>query len=159
MFITSRTIPSHFCKEIKVLCCGFVLREMICLGWCSPITVPFNTLFIMGAHDQAIAAGQPCSRSRHGQRGCRPARVGELTLRPSLLFPDDYRRAIDYLRQAVAFFDGPRRRERFGFPNLPAVLSVPSSLGAMPSWARSLRAGPSGKKGSRLPRRLLTPGA
>ena len=33
---------------------------------------------------------------------------------------------------------------------------VPGSPGAMPSWARSLRAGPSGKKGSRLPRRLIT---
>ena len=76
------------------------------------------------------------------------------------MFQDDYHRAIDYLRQAVAFFDGARRRERFGFPILPAVtLPCLPRLGAMPSWARSLRAGPSGKKGSRLPRRLLTPGA
>jgi tetratricopeptide (TPR) repeat protein len=34
---------------------------------------------------------------------------------------DDYRQAVDYLTQAVAFFDGARGRERFGFPNLPAV--------------------------------------
>ena len=35
----------------------------------------------------------------------------------------DYRRAIDALGQAVAFFEGARRHERFGLPNLPAVLS------------------------------------
>ena len=35
----------------------------------------------------------------------------------------DYRRAIDCLRQTVAFFDGARRREHFGQVNLPAVLS------------------------------------
>src|SRR5262249_58365455 len=35
----------------------------------------------------------------------------------------DYRRAIDCFGQTVAFFDGARRHEHFGFPNLPAVLS------------------------------------
>src|SRR5439155_7697882 len=35
----------------------------------------------------------------------------------------DYRRAIDCLRQAVAFFGGVRRRERFGAVFLPAVNS------------------------------------
>ena len=35
----------------------------------------------------------------------------------------EYRRAIDALGQAVAFFDGVPRHERFGLPNLPAVLA------------------------------------
>jgi tetratricopeptide (TPR) repeat protein len=39
------------------------------------------------------------------------------------LFQGDYRRAIDCYRQAVAFFDGARRRERFGVVFLPAVTS------------------------------------
>ena len=39
----------------------------------------------------------------------------------------------------------------------PPCSPVPASPGAMPSWARSPRAGPSGKKGSGLPRRLRTP--
>ena len=43
--------------------------------------------------------------------------------------------------------------------NCPPCSPVPTSPGAMPRWARSPRAGPSGKKGSRLPRRLLTLGA
>ena len=41
----------------------------------------------------------------------------------------------------------------------PPCSPVPTSLGAMLSWACSLRAVPSGKKGSGLPRRLLIPGA
>ena len=41
----------------------------------------------------------------------------------------------------------------------PPCSPVPTSPGAMPSWARSPRAGPSGKKGSGLPRKLLTLGA
>ena len=41
----------------------------------------------------------------------------------------------------------------------PPCSPVPASPGAMPSWARSPRAVPSGKKGSGLPRRLITPGA
>src|SRR5262249_34788719 len=35
----------------------------------------------------------------------------------------DYRRAIDYLGQTVAFWEGVRRRERSGSPFLPAVAS------------------------------------
>jgi hypothetical protein len=41
----------------------------------------------------------------------------------------------------------------------PPCSPVPTSPGAMPSWVRSLRAGPSGKKGSGLLRKLRTLGA
>ena len=39
------------------------------------------------------------------------------------LMQGDYRRAVNDLGQAVAFFNGARCHERFGLPNLPAVLS------------------------------------
>ena len=71
----------------------------------------------------------------------------------------DYRQAIDCLRQTVAFLDGAQRHERFGQVILPAVSARAFSLCAMPSWARSLRAVSSGKKGSALPRRSRTPRA
>ena len=59
----------------------------------------------------------------------------------------DYRQAIDCFRQTVASLDGARRHERFGLtsPALPCT-PVPSSPGAMPSWARSPRAGPGGRR-------------
>ena len=68
----------------------------------------------------------------------------------------DYRRAIACFGQTVAFFDGTRHRERFGNVSCLQCSPVPTWPGAMPSWERSLRAGASGKKGSRLPRQLLT---
>ena len=72
----------------------------------------------------------------------------------------DYRRAIDCFRQTVASLDGAQRHERFGQVILPAASPVLASPCAMPSWACSLRAVlPRGRKGSRLPRRLLTPEA
>jgi DNA-binding winged helix-turn-helix (wHTH) protein/tetratricopeptide (TPR) repeat protein len=79
--------------------------------------------FLMGAHDQAIAAGQRAlalataggdvilQALAHQYLGIASQRLG------------DYRRAIDCLKQAAAFFDGPRRSERFGQAQLPAVLS------------------------------------
>ena len=44
-------------------------------------------------------------------------------------------------------------------PSCPPCTPVPGSPGAMPSWARSPRAVPSGKKGSGLPRRWQHPGS
>ena len=78
---------------------------------------------IMGAHDQAIAAGQRALDLATASGDVVLHALVNLRFGQIYFFQDDYRRAIDYLRQAVAFFDGPRRRERFGFPNLPAVLS------------------------------------
>ena len=78
---------------------------------------------IMGAHDQAIAAGQRALDLATASGDVVLHALVNLRFGQVYFFQDDYRRAIDYLRQAVAFFDGPRRRERFGFPNLPAVLS------------------------------------
>jgi len=78
---------------------------------------------IMGAHDQAIAAGQRALELATASGDVVLHALVNLRFGQAYFFQDDYRRAIDYLRQAVAFFDGARRREHFGFPNLPAVLS------------------------------------
>ena len=79
--------------------------------------------FIMGAHDQAIAAGQRALELAVASGDVVLHALVNLRFGQAYFFQDDYRRAIDYLRQAAVFFDGARRHERFGFPNLPAVLS------------------------------------
>ena len=71
----------------------------------------------------------------------------------------DYHRAIDCLGQTVAALEGVRRHERFGQVQLPLCSPMPTSRRAMPSWACSPRAGPSGRKGCGLPRRRRTPAA
>jgi tetratricopeptide (TPR) repeat protein len=76
-----------------------------------------------GEHTQAIQAGQRAlalaTASGDGVlRALMHLRLGQAYSRQ-----DDYRRAIDYLGLAVAFFDAAGHRERFGLPNLPAVLS------------------------------------
>ena len=77
----------------------------------------------IGMYDQAIAVGQRA-------RGLATA-SGDIVLEAlanqylGVAYQDqgDYRGAIDCLRQAVAFFDGARRHERFGMVLLPAVFS------------------------------------
>jgi tetratricopeptide (TPR) repeat protein len=79
--------------------------------------------YLMGDYDQAIAAGQRAL--------VLATTTGDVVLRTLMnqylgyayQAQGDYRRAIDYLRQAVAFFDGVRRREHFGAVFLPAVSS------------------------------------
>ena len=78
---------------------------------------------IMGAHDQAIAAGQRALELATASGDVVLHALVNLRFGQAYFFQDDYRRAIDCLRQAVAFFDGARRHERFGLPYLPAVLS------------------------------------
>jgi class 3 adenylate cyclase/tetratricopeptide (TPR) repeat protein len=78
---------------------------------------------IMGVHDQAITAGQRALELATTSGDVVLQALANLRLGQAHHGQNDYRRAIDYLRQAVAFFDGARRHERFGFPILPAVLS------------------------------------
>jgi tetratricopeptide (TPR) repeat protein len=78
---------------------------------------------IMGVHDQAITAGQCALELATASGDVVLQALANLRLGQAHHGHNDYHRAIDYLRQAVAFFDGARRRERFGFPTLPAVLS------------------------------------
>ena len=59
----------------------------------------------------------------------------------------------------MAFFDGTRRRERFGQVFLPAVLSRAYLAWCHAELGTFAEGRPSGKKGFGLPRRLLTPAA
>ena len=76
-----------------------------------------------GAHDQAIAAGQRALTLVTASGDAVLHALVNLRLGQAYARQANYRRAIDYLRQAVAFFDGAPHRERFGLPNPPAVLS------------------------------------
>ena len=96
-------------------------------------------------------------------RSPRPAGMSSCTrwrTSPSASLPDPGRLSSgDRLPQSRPWqsLDGARRHERFGAGYPACRAPVPTSPGAMLSWARSLRAVPSGKKGSRLPRRWHHP--
>jgi tetratricopeptide (TPR) repeat protein len=78
---------------------------------------------LMGAHDQAIAAARRALALATAVGDVVLHALANQYLGRAYLGQSDYRRAIDYLEQAVAFFDGTRRHERFGQVLLPAVLS------------------------------------
>jgi tetratricopeptide (TPR) repeat protein len=74
-----------------------------------------------GAYDQAIAAAQRAlTLAMAAGDGVLHALANQYLGR-AYRAQGDYRRAIDCFRQTVAFFDGARRRERFGLPFLPAA--------------------------------------
>jgi tetratricopeptide (TPR) repeat protein len=78
---------------------------------------------IMGDYDQGIAAGQRALALATASGDIVLRTLANQYLGYAYLAQGDYRRAIDGLRQAVAFFDGVRRHERFGAAFLPAVNS------------------------------------
>jgi class 3 adenylate cyclase/tetratricopeptide (TPR) repeat protein len=80
-------------------------------------------LRMLGVHEQAIAAGQRALilATASGDVGLHT--LAHLRLGQAYCDQDDYRRAIDSLRQTVAFFDRAPPRERFGSPSLPAVVA------------------------------------
>jgi predicted ATPase len=113
--------------------------------------------YFMGAHDQAIAAGQRALALATASGEVVLQVQANLYLGLAYQAQGDYRQASDCFRQTMASLDGERRHERFGLVFLPAVLS-PACLAAchaeMGTFADAV---PSGTKGSGLPRRLITP--
>jgi tetratricopeptide (TPR) repeat protein len=77
----------------------------------------------MGAYDQAKAAGERALTLATASGDVVLHALANLRLGQGYHAQADYRRAIDYLGQTVAFFDEAPHRERFGLPNLPGVLS------------------------------------
>src|SRR5439155_3381214 len=75
------------------------------------------------AYDRAMAAAQRAIALATAGGDMVLQALANLRLGAVHLLQGNYRRAIDGLGQAVAFFDGARRCECFGLPNLPAVLS------------------------------------
>jgi tetratricopeptide (TPR) repeat protein len=82
-----------------------------------------NHFRFMGTYDQAVAAADRAlaiaTASRHAVLHARANYFLGLVSHSQ----GDYPRAIDCLRQTVAFFAGARQHERFGQVSLPAVMS------------------------------------
>ena len=78
---------------------------------------------IMGAHDQAIAAGQRALALVRASGDRVLDALAHQFLGVAHHAQGDYRRAIDAFGQTVTLLDGTRRYERFGQVNLPAVFS------------------------------------
>ena len=79
--------------------------------------------YFMGAYDQAIAAAQRTLALAMADGDVVLQVLAHQNFGYSYQAQGDYRRAIDCLGQAVAFFEGDRRHERFGQVILPAVHS------------------------------------
>jgi tetratricopeptide (TPR) repeat protein len=78
---------------------------------------------IMGAYDQAIAAGQRTLAHATASGDVVLHAQAHQFLGVAYHAQGDYRRAIDHFMQTVMLLDGGRRHERFGQVFLPAVFS------------------------------------
>jgi tetratricopeptide (TPR) repeat protein len=80
-----------------------------------------NYCFNRGAYDQTIVSAQSALVLTAASGDSLVQALAHFYLGTAYWGQGDYRRAIDCCRQAAAFFDGARRRERFGVAILPAV--------------------------------------
>jgi transcriptional regulator with AAA-type ATPase domain/tetratricopeptide (TPR) repeat protein len=80
-----------------------------------------NHFRIMGAYDQTIAAAQRALTLATASGDAFRQAQAWYRLSSACRHQGDYRRAIDYLVQSLAFFDEAQRHERFGQAVLPAV--------------------------------------
>ena len=116
-----------------------------------------NHFYRIGAYDQAIAAAQRALAlaTTSGEVGLRAQ--ANYYLGTASQAQGDYRRAIDCFRQTVASLEGTPLDERFGLPNLPAVLSrayLAVCYGELGMFAEGKAFG---TKGCGLPRWWRTP--
>ena len=82
-----------------------------------------NCFYRMGAYDQAVAAAQRALALATASGEVGLYAQANYYLGTASQAQGDYRRAIDCFRQTVASLEGTPPHERFGLPNLPAVLS------------------------------------
>jgi class 3 adenylate cyclase/tetratricopeptide (TPR) repeat protein len=78
---------------------------------------------IMGTYDQAITFARHALALATASGDSVLRALANLYLGTAYQPQGDYRLAVDCFGQAATFFDGARRRERFGQVNLPAVFS------------------------------------
>jgi class 3 adenylate cyclase/tetratricopeptide (TPR) repeat protein len=81
-----------------------------------------NYSYVMGAYEQAIAAGQRALALATASGELLLQALAHYFLGFAHWLQGDYHRAIHCLRQTVASLKGERRHERFGLPALPTVL-------------------------------------
>jgi tetratricopeptide (TPR) repeat protein len=79
--------------------------------------------YVMGAHDQAIAAGQRALALATASEDVVLHALANRYVGVAYQLQGDYRRAIDCCTQTIASLEGARRYERFGQVVLPAVSS------------------------------------
>jgi class 3 adenylate cyclase/tetratricopeptide (TPR) repeat protein len=113
----------------------------------------------MGAYDHAIATAQRALAFATPSVDVVLHALANHYLGLAYQAQGNYRRAIDCLKQTVASLEGHGATSAWARLSCPSCFPVPDLPGAMPSWGYSPRAVPSRKKGSGLPRRLLTPQA
>ena len=122
------------------------------------VFLSFN-FFTMGAYDQAIAAAQRALAFAMAGGEVVLHALANIDLGRAYYHQGDYRRAIDCYRQTVASLEGAQRRERFGRVFLPAVQSCAYLAACHAELGMFAEGGALGKKGSGLPRWLITPRA
>ena len=96
--------------------------------------------YVMGAHDQAIAAAQRALALATASGDVVLHALANFYLGYAYQAQGDYRRAIDCFRQTVASLDGARRRERFGRA-LPACRVLPCLPRLVPCRTGHVRRG------------------
>jgi class 3 adenylate cyclase/tetratricopeptide (TPR) repeat protein len=82
-----------------------------------------NYFFNRGVYDQTIVSAQRALALATAGEDVALQELANFYLGTTYYAQGDYRRAIDYFGQSMAFFEGARRRERFGVAILPAVAS------------------------------------
>ena len=118
-----------------------------------------SQFYRMGAYDQAVAAAQRALALATASGEVALYAQANYYLGTASQAQGDYRRAIDCFRQTVASLEGTPPHERFGLPNLPAVLSRAYLAVCHAELGMFAEGIPSGKKRCGLPRRWRTPGA
>ncbi len=93
------------------------------VGWDRSLRFLSAHFYLMGAHDQTIAAAQRALALATASGDVVLQALANHFLGIAYQAQGDYRRAIDCFGQTVASFEGVRRRERFGQVFLPAVSS------------------------------------
>jgi class 3 adenylate cyclase/tetratricopeptide (TPR) repeat protein len=113
----------------------------------------------MGAYDQAIAAAQRALALATSSGDVILHALANQRLGQAYHAQGDYRRAIDFLGQAAAFFNGAQRHERFGQVFLPAVV-IPLELAACHAELGTFAEGLTlGDEGLRIAEEVAHPGS
>jgi tetratricopeptide (TPR) repeat protein len=111
-----------------------------------------NHFHLMGAYNQVIAAAQRVLALATASGDVVLHALANRYLGDTFQMQGDYRRAIDCLGQIAASLEGTRATSPSVRESCPLSSPISTSPSVMPSWGRSLKAGPSGKKGCGLPR-------